>query len=242
MELIYHGHSFIEIKIDQGSVLIDPFITENPKCDISVDDCLEKDLIAICVTHWHTDHIGNTVQLAKKTWAEVISTFELAKYFVDTCGLENVHKMHIGGKYECQDFDIKVVQAVHGGGIASEGKMKNDRMKVFPTKPCGFVFSLDNKTIYHAGDTALTYDMKLLSDMDIDVAFLPIGDNFTMGIDDACKAVDFIQSKRVVPIHFDTWPVIEVDSNKFAKKVLLEDNAKPKVLNPGQLLALDSDS
>ncbi len=238
--LIFHWHSFVEIETNQGSILIDPFITENPKCDISLEDILQKDILMIGVTHWHTDHIWDTVKLAKSSGAKVVCSFELANYFMDTCGLDNVQSMHIWGSYNSDFYSLKLVQAVHWGWIWKEGWNKQKRMQIYPTKASGFVFSLEDYTVYHAWDTALTYDMKLLKDMDIDVAFLPIGDNFTMGVDDAVKACKFIDPNIVVPIHYDTWDVIKVDSTEFAKKVMLENLAKPKVLNPGQLIDLES--
>jgi L-ascorbate metabolism protein UlaG (beta-lactamase superfamily) len=161
-----------------------------------------------------------------------VATFELAQYLQNVHGLENVHPMHIGGEHNFGDFSVKFVPAVHGGGIA-------DLTNGYVTFPAGVVVRIDGYNIYHAGDTGLTYDMKLLGDYDsIDVAFLPIGDNFTMGIKDAVIATAFVKPKIVVPIHYSTWPVIEADPTEFARLVMLENLSTPKILAPGQGIVL----
>jgi len=233
IETIFHWHAFVEIyKEGWGSILIDPFISGNPKTDVSLDQILEKKVKAIVLTHWHSDHLWDTPEIAKKTWCLVIATFELAQYLQNIQWLQLVHPMHIGGEYNFGDFSVKFVPAVHGWGIA-------DLSTPYVTFPAGVIVRIDWKNIYHAGDTGLTYDMKLLGEYDnIDIAFLPIWWNFTMGIDDAIIATKFIKPKIVVPIHYSTWQVIDADPVEFARKVMLENISVPKVLNPWQSVIL----
>jgi len=227
MEIIFHGHAFVEVENLDSSILIDPFISWNPLCDVSLEQICAKNIKAILVTHWHSDHIGDTVSIAKATGARVISTFEVIQYFVKYHNLTAVHSMHIGGSFKFDDFSVKFVNAVHGGAIWPE---------MLPWKAAWVILTVADKKIYHAGDTALTYDMKLLEDENIDVAFLPIGDNFTMWIQDALKAVEFIKPKMVVPMHYNTFDVIKADPVKFAQLVTLGNLSTCKVLSPWQAI------
>ena len=233
IRVIFHWHAFLEIKGEGFSLLLDPFVSGNPKADVSLEQVLAiPELKWIALTHWHDDHLGDTVPIAKaREEIKVIATFELAQYLQNVKGLKNVHSMHIGGKFDFGDFVLKYVPAIHGGGI-------DDLQSTYTTVAGGILVKIWDKKIYHAGDTALTMDMKLLEQEQIDVAFLPIGDNSTMGIEDAVRAVEFIKPKIVVPIHYGTWPVIDTDPTEFARQVMLQDIAKPKVLNPGDELPL----
>ncbi|MDD5770116.1 MAG: metal-dependent hydrolase [Candidatus Gracilibacteria bacterium] len=242
MKITYHSHSFIEIVIDSGSILIDPFITGNPTIKSKVEDFFEKTILAVVLTHGHNDHIGDTEIICKKTGCLLISTFELSNYFAKVKGLINLHPMHIGGEFDFGEYKVKYTPAVHGGGVA-------DMISGYTTNPAGVIIRAKGKnlsdkeigsyrevSIYHAGDTGLTYDMKLLGDYDkIDIAFLPIGGNFTMGIDDAVIATrDFIKPKIVIPIHYNTFGLIKANPEEFVKKV----GNIGKIINFGESIIL----
>jgi len=165
LESIFHGHAFVEIRYDQGSILIDPFITGNETCDISVDDAKALQPLAIVVTHGHADHIGDTIEIAKETGCLVISTFEVNNW-LSAQGVENLSAQHIGGMVDYESYRIKFTPALHGGQIA-ESEITG--------VAAGVLVMIDQKTIYHAGDTGLSQEMKLLGEFEeIDLAFLPI--------------------------------------------------------------------
>lgn len=214
------GHSCVEITEGSHSILIDPFLTGNPQA-ASGPDATNPGWVL--VTHGHGDHIGDAIGIAKRTGATVVGSFELTSL----CAKEgvNIHPMHIGGAFNFDFGRVKLTIAHHGGGYGEDAS-------IYTGPPVGFLVTIGGKTLYHPGDTGLFYDMKLIGEMnDIDLAFLPIGDNFTMGIDDALKAVEFLKPKKVVPIHYDTFPVIEVSPKAFADRV---SGAKAVVLKPGE--------
>lgn len=218
------GHSCVTITEGKYKLIIDPFISGNPQAPVKAD---EIDVNYILVTHGHGDHIGDTIPIGKRTGATVIASFELASL----CAKEglNTHPMHIGGAHNFDFGRVKLTIAHHGGGYGDDASR-------YTGPPVGFLVTIGSKTIYHSGDTSLFYDMKLIGKMnDIDLAFIPIGDNFTMGIDDAVKAVEFLQPKKVVPFHYGTWPVIEVKPEDFASRV---SGAEVVILKPGETLDL----
>jgi len=218
-EIKYLGHSCVTIAEGEHQVIIDPFITMNPQ---AATDLAQLGMKNILVTHGHGDHIGDAVQLAKQNKGKIIGTFELT-HLCASQGAE-IHPMHIGGGYNFDFGRVKLTIAHHGGGYGEDAAR-------YTGPPVGFLVTIGGKTIYHSGDTGLFYDMKLIGEMNpIDLAFLPIGDNFTMGIDDAVKAVELLNPKKVIPIHYDTWEIIEADPNEFAKKV---KNAEVVILEPG---------
>ena len=206
MELSYHGHSIVKINTGGYSILIDPFITGNTLTDLNVKD-EHPDIILL--THGHNDHVGDTVEIAKACDALIIAPNELAIYLA----LQGVrtHGMNIGGAKEFKFGTVKFTQAFHSSSYQTE-----DDTFIYTGMPAGILFTAKGKTIYHAGDTALFSDMKLLGDRHpIDIAFLPIGDNFTMGIEDAAYAVELLKPGLTIPIHFNTFPPIEQDPEKF---------------------------
>lgn len=206
MKIRYFGHSACLIETGNHSLLIDPFLSGNPACPVKPCD-VRCDYILL--THAHNDHFGDTVGIAKANDATVIAAYELACY-CESKGLK-VHAMGLGGQRKFPFGTVKLTLAFH-----SSSYTEADGTIVAIGTPNGYLIETDGATIYHAGDTALFQDMKLIGDKyAIDVAFLPIGDNFTMGIEDATAALGLIRPRTVIPVHYNTFPPIEVDATLF---------------------------
>lgn len=220
VEITYHSHACFTVTVDDTKLLIDPFLTDNPLADVSADQ-VEADYIL--VSHGHGDHVGDTVEIAKRTGAMTISNFEIMNWLAGQ-GVEKSHPLHIGGGYDFPFGRVKLTIAHHGSALPDGSYGGN---------PAGFLLTLDGKKIYHACDTGLFYDMKLIGEEGLDVAILPIGDNFTMGPDDALKAVKLLEPKVVIPIHYDTFDVIAQDPQVFAGRVEAETPTKCVILKPG---------
>ncbi len=233
MQAIFHWHSFVEILSWDQRLLIDPFVEGNSQCDVSVEQVLETPVTAVIVTHWHDDHIWCTAQISARYDCPIITSFELWQYFIDKLKLKNVSTQGIWWSVEYDGYGVKLFQARHGGWVA-------DMSSGYTTVASGVIITVGWYTIYHAGDTWLFGDMKLLGEYyDIDVAFLPIGDRYTMWVDDAIIATSWIQPKYAVPIHYNTRDVIKADDMKFAREVMLGNHAVPKVLKPGQWVVIE---
>jgi L-ascorbate metabolism protein UlaG (beta-lactamase superfamily) len=220
VELTYHGHSCFGIEVDGTKLIIDPFLTGNELADIRASE-VEADYIL--VSHGHGDHVGDAVAIARRTGAMTISNFEIQNWLVAQ-GVENAHPLHIGGGYDFPFGRVKLTIAHHGSALPDGSYGGN---------PAGFLLTLAGKKIYHACDTGLFYDMKLIGEEGLDLAILPIGDNFTMGPDDALRAVKLLEPKVVIPIHYDTFDVIRQDPQAFAARVEAETSARCVVLKPG---------
>lgn len=222
MKISYHGHSVVKIKTNGKVVLIDPFITGNSLTDLKVED--EKP-DAILLTHAHNDHVGDTVQLAQEKNCKVVAPVELANY-LGTFGIETVG-MNLGGAMEFEFGTVKYTKAFHSSSYTAE-----DGQVIYGGMPAGILFKAEGKTVYHAGDTELFGDMELIGRRnDIDVAFLPIGDFFTMGPEDAAYAAELLKAKIVVPVHYNTFPPIKQDPEKFKNLV---SSSEVKILTAGE--------
>ncbi len=221
VELTYHSHACFSVAVGDTNLLIDPFLTGNELADVSADE-VEADYVLI--SHGHGDHVGDAVDIVKRTGATTISNFEIQNWLLDQ-GVENAHPLHIGGGFDFPFGRVKLTIAHHGSALPDGSYGGN---------PAGFLLTLDGKKIYHACDTGLFYDMKLIGEEGLDVAILPIGDNFTMGPDDALRAVKLLEPKVVIPIHYDTFDVIKQDPQAFAQRVEAETEARCVVLKPGE--------
>ncbi|HAH43488.1 metal-dependent hydrolase [Gimesia sp.] len=219
-KITWLGHSSFQIETAGKTILLDPFFTGNPSAILEAAT-VEAD--AIIVSHGHGDHVGDTVDIAKRTGALVIANFEIIEW-MGKQGIENVHPQHIGGAHQ-YDFGTVKLTIAHHGSMLPDGSNGGS--------PCGILLKLDGGTIYFAADTGLFYDMKLIGEEGIDLAILPIGDNFTMGPADSVKATKLIQPKRVLPMHYNTWPLIEQDASAWADQIRGQTAAEPVVLDPG---------
>jgi len=222
MIISFLGHSCFMISGDAGAVIIDPFLSGNPQASMQPGDVTVDGVI---LTHGHGDHAGDSVAIARANDAPVVAPFELAVY-CEQKGAKT-HPMHIGGAHTFPFGTVKLTPAWHGSAV-----QEGDAM-IYTGNPCGVVLTMDGKNVYHAGDTGLFGDMKLIGERQhIDVALLPIGDNFTMGIDDALYAVTLLKPKMVIPMHYNTFPVIEADPDVFAAGVK-RSGYECAVLQPG---------
>ena len=217
MKISFHGHSCIQICTNENhKIIIDPFINDNPMSDLDLDTL---DIDYILLSHAHNDHFGDTIELAKKNDALVITNVEIAD-FLEAKGVK-VHGMNLGGQYKFPFGKVKLIPALHSSSLYMDGET------ITLGNPAGFLIEMEGKRIYHAGDTALYSDMSLIAP--IDLAMLPIGDNFTMGIDDAIKAAEFLNAKNVIPIHYNTFPIIDQDPHLFINGLKQSHGMIPKV-------------
>jgi len=223
---IWYGHGTHGIETGGYKVIVDPFFTGNPSASAAAED-VDPDFIV--VSHGHGDHIGDAISISQRTGSLVISNFEIVNW-LEGQGLEKLHGQHIGGGYNHPFGYLKLTHALHGSGLPDGSYGGN---------PAGILLTtLEGKKIYLACDTGLFASMRLIGDEGIDLAVLPIGDNFTMGPDDALLAVKMIRPKHVIPAHYNTWPVIEQDPLAWAARVEDETDASAHVLKPGEYFSL----
>jgi L-ascorbate metabolism protein UlaG (beta-lactamase superfamily) len=218
------GHAAFSLEVGEHKILIDPFLTDNPKATVTADTA-EADFIL--VSHGHGDHVGDTVAIARRTGATVISNYEISVWLQQQ-GLapDQVHGQHIGGGFTHPFGYLKLTIAHHGSGLP-DGSYGGNPAGLLLTTP-------DGKKIYFACDTGLFQSMKLIGEEGIDLAVLPIGDNFTMGPEDALRAVKLIEPKVVIPVHYDTWELIAQDPKEWAKRVEAETKTTCVVISPGE--------
>lgn len=220
MKLTFLGHACFLLDDGRYKVLTDPYLTGNPLAAVQADS-VEADYI--CVTHGHSDHTGDTETIARRTGAKICCPVELGSAVFASQGLETM-PANLGGTCKLPFGSVKLVPALHGSGVAG-------------SLACGFLFEMGGKKIYHAGDTALISDMALLEEEHVDVALLPIGDVYTMGPADALRAVKMIRPKLVIPMHYNTFPLIVQDPNAFADAVS-GAGFQATVLQPGESISL----
>ncbi len=220
------GHACLLIESDGTHILIDPFLTGNPKAATTADQ-VPADFIL--VSHGHGDHVGDTIAIAKRTGATVVANYEISEW-LQKQGLKKVHGQQHGGGFQYPFGRVKLTLAFHGSMLPDGSNGGN---------PCGFLLTLnDGKKIYDAADTGLFSDMRLIGEAGIDLAMLPIGDNYTMGPDDALRAVKLVQPKQVLPIHYNTFELIAQDANAWAEQVRRQTTTQPVVLQPGEWLTV----
>ncbi|MDX9873163.1 MAG: metal-dependent hydrolase [Clostridia bacterium] len=229
LEVKYHGHSCFAFTDGRYNVLIDPFITGNPQAKVTAQDLQPTHLL---LTHGHEDHLGDAIEISKRTKALIIAPNELGIYCENNGA--TVHRMHIGGA-KAFDFGwVKLTPAWHGSAVI-EGKNI-----IYTGNPCGFVVRMADKYVYHAGDTGLFGDMKLIGEMyPLDCALLPIGDNYVMGPEDALLAMGMLGAKLNIPMHYNTFPVIAQDPSLFVRKAEEKyPGLKAKVMQPGESIEI----
>jgi len=225
MKITFYGHAALGIEIKDINILVDPFISGNEKASAIDIDALKADYIL--VTHAHQDHILDVEAIAKRTGAIIVSNYEIVTYYQNK-NLEG-HPMNHGGSWDFEFGNLKYVNAIHTSSFPDGS---------YGGQPGGFIIEGERKTIYIAGDTALTMDMKLIPmQTKLDLAILPIGDNFTMGIDDAILASDFIECDKILGYHFDTFGYIEID-HEVAKRKFFDKDKDLMLLDIGESVEL----
>lgn len=226
VKVTWLGHAAMGVEIDGIKLLIDPFLSGNPSAAIAQEQT-EADYILI--SHGHGDHVGDAAEIARRTGALLISVFEIANW-LEAQGLK-VHAQHIGGGHHYPFGYLKLTQALHGSALPDGSYGGN---------PAGFLITPPGRgKLYFACDTGLFGDMRLIGEEGVALAVLPIGDNYTMGPEDALRAVKLIEPQHVIPIHYSTFDLIKQDAHAWAERVARETSARAYVLKPGESLAID---
>lgn len=219
----YYGHSAFLLDDGKYKVLVDPFITGNPKATVKAEN-VKCDFVL--VSHAHGDHLGNAPEIAYNNGAAIVTTPEVISE-AESIGRLTCHPMNLGGSLDLPFGRVRMTPALHSAGVPGG-------------IACGFVVNIGGLNLYYAGDTALFSDMQLIGQRDrIDYAVLPIGDNYTMGIEDAAQAAKLLGAKKIIPVHYNTWPVIEQDAQEFKVLAEKETQAEVLVVEPGETLELD---
>ncbi len=218
MRITYYGHSCFLVETSSARILIDPFLTENPLAPVKAAD-VRCD--AVLVSHGHEDHCCDAFDIARTNTATLVANFEIAEYFAAK-GLATTHGLNPGGGYTFPFGRVKLTLAHHTSSLRA------GLAPIYMGTACGLLLEADGKRLYHAGDTALFLDMQLIGRAGLDLAMLPIGDNFTMGPEDALDALDFLRPRLAIPMHYNTWPQIKQDPRAFASAA----KARGHAVNP----------
>lgn len=226
MRLTYFGHSCFLLETSRARLVLDPYFTGNPVCPVKA---AEVRCDYVLVSHGHDDHTGDALELARRHGATVIANYEIAEYFAAQGA--RTHGLNPGGAHEFPFGRVKLTLAHH---TSSLGAPLNP---VYLGVACGLLVSADGRNVYHAGDTALFLDMQLIGRSGLTLAMLPIGDNYTMGPDDALEALGLLRPRLCVPMHYNTWPVIAQDAADFARRADVAGHAV-RVLAPGETLEI----
>lgn len=227
VRITFHGHSCFSVTDGTYNILIDPFLNNNPLANVKAEDVKPTHIL---VSHGHGDHLGDAIEISKREKAIIVAPNELAIY----CQFKGAeaHNMHIGGSYNFEFGRVKLTPAWHGSAVIEGNNI------IYTGNPCGFIINIKGKSIYHAGDTGLFGDMKMIGEMNaLDAALIPIGDNFVMGPEDALRAAQMLQAKITIPMHYNTFPVITQDPEKFIAQLKAAD-LMGKALNPGDYIEI----
>jgi len=230
VKITYLGHAAFKVVSPQGLViLIDPFLKNNPKTPESMKEIDRADLIL--VTHGHGDHLGDTIAIAQKTNATVVAMAELGTYLTKK-GLKNVVRMNKGGSYTFKGLRIVMTHAIHSSSVTEGDQI------IYAGEPVGFIVRMENGfSIYHAGDTGVFSDMKIIGDLyQPNLAMLPIGSHFTMDPKEAAYAVKLLRPQYAIPMHFGTWPLLTGTADEFASLLKDQPDVKLIVMKPGQTI------
>jgi L-ascorbate metabolism protein UlaG (beta-lactamase superfamily) len=225
IKFTYVGHATYLLEIGGKKLVIDPFFTSNPLTNIAADS-VEADFVL--VSHGHFDHLEDAAAIAKRTGAKLISNFEIVNWFQKQ-GIENLHGQHLGGGFNHEFGHLKFTIAHHGSGLPDGSYGGN---------PAGLIISAEGKKLYFACDTALFLEMELYGRAGIDLLVTPIGDNYTMGPDDALESVRLVKPKLAIPCHYNTWPPIVQDGEAWAQRVETETDCKAKAVSPGEMIEI----
>jgi L-ascorbate metabolism protein UlaG (beta-lactamase superfamily) len=225
IKLQWYGHAALGLEAGGKRLLVDPYFTGNPAASANPGEVAAD---YILISHGHGDHVGDAVAIARRTGATVISNYEICNWF-ENQGVPNTHAQHIGGGHGYPFGYLKLTQAQHGSALPDG---------TYGGNPCGFLLSSEGQKAYLACDTGLFGDMRLIGEEGLDLAVLPIGDNYTMGPDDALRAVKLLAPRHVIPVHYNTFDLIRQDASAWASRVEAETSARAHVLQPGDSFSL----